>query len=71
MQMGDDAEYYMEQQEEESRFRLTCEHGSQGRNKKSLLCWSGECRRELWEWEPLSKVLGVFSNLHELRKIGR
>ncbi len=68
--MSDDAEYYMEQQEEELRSRLTCEQSLQDGNKKTLLCWSGKCRHELWEWEPLIKVLNVFSNLYHLRKIG-
>lgn len=70
--MGDDAEYYMEQQAEEARFRQTCEDAARDCNGKPLLCWADGVayEDEIWSWEPLDKILGIFSNLHRERQIG-
>lgn len=70
--MGDDAEYYIEQQEEEARFKQACEYAARDRNRKPLLCWAEgvEYEDEIWSWEPLNKILGIFSNLHKERQIG-
>jgi hypothetical protein len=72
MEMGDDAEYYIEQQEREARFQRACEHAALDHNGKHLLCWADGVRYddEIWGWEPLNKILGVFSNLHRERQIG-
>jgi hypothetical protein len=72
--VGDDAEYYMEQQEEEARFRQACEYAALDRNKKRirkpLLCWTDGDAEEIWDWEPLTKILDVFSDLHNVSQIG-
>ncbi len=70
--MGDDAEYYIEQQEEEERFKQACEYAALDRNRKPLLCWADGVgyEDEIWSWEPLNKILGIFSNLHRERQIG-
>jgi hypothetical protein len=68
--MGDDAEYYMEQQEEGIRFNQACENAMLDRNRKPLLCWTDGCADEIWNWEPLTKVLGVFSELHNVNQVG-
>jgi hypothetical protein len=68
--MGDDAEYYMQLQEEEARFKFSQALGYAGRNKKPLLCWTDGYAGEIWDWEPLTKVLHVFSNLHNVSQIG-
>ena len=72
MEMGDDAEYYIEHQEEEARFNQTCEYAALDRNRKPLLCWADGVgyEDEIWSWEPLNKILGIFSNLHRERQIG-
>ena len=36
--MGDDAEYYIEQQEEEARFKQASEYAALDGNRKPLLC---------------------------------
>ena len=70
--MGDDAEYYMEQQEEESRFKQLSEYAALEDNWKPLLCWADGVgyEDEIWSWEPLNTIHGVFSNLHRERLIG-
>jgi hypothetical protein len=70
--MGDDAEYYIEQQEEEAQFGQACEDAALDQNRKPLLCWADGVgyEDEIWSWEPLNKILGVFSNLHREREIG-
>lgn len=68
--MGDDAEYYMEQQQEEVDFQQALEYGRLSQNTKSLLCWIGDDEDEIWSWEPLSRIVGVFSNLHNLKHLG-
>lgn len=70
--MGDDAEYYMEQQEEEARFKQLSEYAALDDNWKPLLCWADGVgyEDEIWSWEPLDKILGIFSSLHKERQIG-
>ena len=68
--MGDDAEYYMEQQEEEKRFRQQCQQEALYRNKKFLVCFTDGCSEELWDWEPLVEVPDIFFNLHSNENIG-
>lgn len=70
--MGDDADYYIEQQEEEARFNQTCEYAALDHNTKRLLGWADGVgyEDEIWSWEPLNKILGIFSNLYRERQIG-
>jgi len=69
--MGDDAEYYMEQQEEEARFKQLSEYTLDD-NGKPLLCWADGVgyEGEIWSWEPLDRILGIFSSLHKEGQIG-
>lgn len=70
--MGDDAEYYIEEQEEEARFKQACGDAALDDKRKPLVCWADGVgyEDEIWSWEPLDKILGVFSNLHRERQIG-
>ncbi|HXQ73010.1 MAG TPA: hypothetical protein VN844_21100 [Pyrinomonadaceae bacterium] len=70
--MGDDAEYYMEQQEEEARFTQACEDAALDCKRKPLLCWADGIayEDEIWSWEPLNQILRIFSHLHRERQIG-
>lgn len=70
--MGDDAEYYIEQQEEEARFNQACEYAALDSKRKPLLCWADGLgyEDEIWSWEPMNRILGIFSNLHGERQIG-
>lgn len=66
-----DAEYYIEQQEEEARFQQANEEVASQSNSKPLLCWTDELPgEEVWIWKPMSKVVGVFAELHEQKHIG-
>ena len=70
--MGDDAEYYIKEQEDEARFKQASEYAALDHNRKPLLCWADGVgsEDEIWSWEPLNKILGIFSNLHKERQIG-
>ena len=70
--MGNDAEYYIEQKEEEARFKQACEYAAQEHKEKPLLCRADGVgyEDEIWSWEPLNKILGIFSDLHREKKIG-
>ena len=70
--MGDDAEYYIKEQEKEARFKQASEYAALDHNRKPLLCWADGVgyEDEIWSWEPLNKILGIFSNLHRERQIG-
>jgi uncharacterized protein (DUF1499 family) len=72
MEMGDDAEYYIEEQEEEARLKQASEYAALDHNRKPLLCWADGVgyEDEIWSWEPLNRILGIFSNLHRERQIG-
>lgn len=69
--MSDDAEYYIEQQKEEVRFKQD-EYAALDRNRKPVLCWADgvACEDEIWGWEPLTRINGTFSDLHGERQIG-
>lgn len=70
--MGDDAEYYIEQQEEAARFDRASEYAALDSKSKPLLCWADGVgyEDEIWSWEPMSRILGVFSDLHGEKQIG-
>ncbi|HKO44153.1 MAG TPA: hypothetical protein VJU84_12830 [Pyrinomonadaceae bacterium] len=70
--MGDDAEYYIEQQQHEALFKQACESAALDHHRKPLLCWADGvgCEDEIWSWEPMDRILGIFSNLHRERHIG-
>lgn len=67
--MGDDAEYNIEQQENEGRFKRACEYAGLDHNSKPLLCWTDGVgyEDEIWSWEPLIRIVGIFSNLYRER----
>lgn len=66
-----DAEYYIQQQEEEARLQQASEYAASERNSKPLLCWTDQLPgEEVWSWQPLSKVSGVFAELYEQKQIG-
>jgi hypothetical protein len=66
-----DAEYYMEQQEEEARFQQASEDAAREGNSKLLLCWTDKLPgEEVWSWKPMSTILGIFAELHQQKQIG-
>ena len=70
--MGDDAEYYIEQQEGEARFTQASEYAALDSKRNPLLCWADGIgyEDEIWSWEPINRILGIFSALHGERQIG-
>jgi hypothetical protein len=72
IEMGDDAEYYIEQQEEEARFKQASEYAALDSKRKPVLCWADGVgyEDEIWSWEPMNRILGIFSDLHGERQIG-
>ncbi len=70
--MGDDAEHYIEEQEQQARFQEACEYATLDQNRKPLLCWADGVgyEDEIWSWEPLDKILGIFSSLHREKQVG-
>jgi hypothetical protein len=70
--MGDDAEYYIEQEGLATQFKQASEYAALDSYSKPLLCWADGVgyEDEIWSWEPMSRILGIFSNLHIERKIG-
>ncbi len=72
--MGDDAEYYMEQQEREARFERACQLATEEEHQRTLLrslfCWVDGVGYEVWCWKPMTRVSGYFSNLHRNMNIG-
>ena len=70
--MGGDAEYYIEQQEAEARFKQASEYAALDSKRKPVLCWADGVgyEDEVWSWEPMNRILGIFSDLHGERQIG-
>jgi hypothetical protein len=72
VEMGDDAEYYIEQEGLATQFKQASEYAALDSKSKPLLCWADGVgyEEEIWSWEPLNRILGIFSNLHGEKKIG-
>jgi hypothetical protein len=72
MEMGDDAEYYIEQEGLAARFERASEYAALDSDSKPLLCWADGVgyEDEIWSWEPRSRIPGVFSNLYGEAKLG-
>lgn len=70
--MGDDAEYYIEQEGLATQFKQASEYAALDSKSKPLLCWADGVgyEDEIWSWEPMNRIPGVFSNLHGETKIG-
>jgi hypothetical protein len=68
--MGDAAEYMMELQTEEEQWQAY-ELSRQDEPRKPLLCWADGELDYIFDWEPGTKILGVFQGFHRQRKIGR
>ena len=65
-----DAEYYIEQQEEEAQFRHLS-NAVNTQNVKPLFFWTDTGAGEaIWDWQPLSVVHGIFADLHQQKQIG-
>lgn len=69
--MGDDADYFIEMQEEEKRMNQAYQDANSRRDIKALITWTDGYEDELWDWSPAARVNGVFSRLHKSLKIGR
>ena len=55
-----------------ARVKQAWEYAVSDHNRKPLLCWADGVayEDEIWSWEPLNKILGIFSNLHRERQLG-
>lgn len=56
--MGDNAEYETQAESVEDEPR------------RPLLCWNDGELGYIWDWEPGTRVLGVFADLHDYESIG-
>ncbi len=56
--MGDNAEYETQAESAEDEPR------------RPLLCWNDGELGYIWDWEPGTRVLGVFADLHDYESIG-
>jgi hypothetical protein len=72
MEMGDDAEYYIEQEGLAARFEGASEYAAPDSKSKPLLCWADGVgyEDEIWSWEPMNRVPGIFFKLYGETKIG-
>ena len=69
--MGDDAEYYMEQEREEAMCQQAEENSRLYDNTKSLYFWVDGEMDEIWEWQPMTRVKNIFFDLYNYKKIGQ
>ncbi len=69
--MGNDAEYFIEMQEEEKRANQAYQDCLDRRDIKALITWTDGYEDDLWNWSPATRVYGIFSHLHQSLKIGR
>jgi hypothetical protein len=72
MEMGDDAEYYIEQEGLATQFKQASEYAALDSYSKPLLCWADGVgyEDEIWSWEPRNRIPRVFFNLYGERQIG-
>lgn len=68
--MGDVAEYMMELQAEEAQWQAY-ELAQLDEPRRPLLCWADGELEDIFDWEPGTKILGIFLAFHRQRKIGR
>jgi hypothetical protein len=68
--MGDAAEYMMELQAEEEQWQAY-ELAQQDEPRRPLLCWVDGELDYIFDWEPGTKILGIFLDFHRQCKIGR
>lgn len=68
--MGDVADYMMELQIEEKQWQAF-ELADQDGPKRPLLCWADGKLDHIFDWEPRTKILGIFLEFHKQNKIGR
>lgn len=70
--MGDDAEYYLEQMQENADFLQKVAYDIASERTKSVFCCLDNSDfYDIWSWEPLSRVEDVFSVLHKEKKLGK
>lgn len=65
--MGDDAEYWIEQQAEESAFKSLINHRS---GCKRLICWLDDTENEVWSWAPGCRTSEWIHPLHRDLEVG-
>jgi hypothetical protein len=67
--MGDAAEYMMELQAEEEQWQAY-KLFRQDEPRRPLQCWADGELDYIFDWEPGTKILGVFLGFHRQHKIG-
>lgn len=68
--MGDAAEYMMELQAEEAQWKAN-ELAQLDEPRRPLLCWADGELEDIFDWEPGTRILGIFLAFHRQCKIGR
>ena len=68
--MGDAAEYMMELQAEEAQWQAY-ELAQLDEPRRPLLCWAEGELVDIFDWEPGTKILGIFLAFHRQYKIGK
>lgn len=66
--MGEDAEYKTGPQAEPATHEQTDRR--EGEPCKPLLCWDEGELGYIWDWDPGTRVLDIFSGLHDFEGIG-
>jgi hypothetical protein len=69
--MGDGAENFIEQQEKEKQQQQAYQQALNRSGIKCLITWTDGIQDELWDWSPAARVQGIFSELHNTKKIGQ
>jgi hypothetical protein len=68
--MGDAAEYMMELQAEEAQWQAY-ELAQLDEPRRPLLCWAEGELDDIFDWEPGTKILGIFLAFQRHYKIGK
>jgi hypothetical protein len=68
--VGDDAEYLMELQAEEAAHERLILQSQIDAPRRPLLAWVDGELEDVWDWEPATRVLDVFGQLHRESGLG-
>jgi hypothetical protein len=68
--VGDDAEYQMELDSEADSQAELERQSAEAEPCRPLLCWDDGELGYIWDWEPATRVYGIFSDLHDYENVG-
>jgi len=68
--VGDDAEYMMELEAEEAAHERLVLQSQMDAPRRPLLTWVDGELDDVWDWEPATRVLDVFGQLHRESGLG-